>query len=112
MLGFNRPFVSTRRPFTAPANSPDYDSRHADACADEAIEGDLSLKHAPCELLRALADLLDTRNDNDAAAVRELLLPLYAAKQSAVLSALHAWFSKSDAAQDVAALAIEREFAE
>lgn len=92
--------------------SPDYDSRHADACADEAIEGDLSLKHAPCELLRALADHLDSRNDNDAAAVRELLLPLYAAKPSAVLAALHGWFSKSDAAADVAALAIEREYQE
>lgn len=91
--------------------SPDYDSRHADACADEALEGTYSLKHAPCELLRALAGLLDQNSPDDEHAARELLMPLYAEKQSIFLRTLHAWFSKSDSAQDVAALAIEREFA-
>ena len=89
--------------------SPDYDSRHADACADEALEGTYSLKHAPCELLRALAELICERDED---AVRELLMPLYAEKQSILLRDLHGWFSRSDSAQDVAALAIEREFAQ
>ena len=88
--------------------SPDYDSRHADACADEALEGTYSLKHAPCELLRALAELICERDED---AVRELLMPLYAEKQSILLRDLHGWFSRSDSAQDVAALALEREYA-
>ena len=91
--------------------SPDYDDSFGDLVADEAIEGDLSLKHAPCELLRALADLLDQNSPDDEHAARELLMPLYAEKQSMFLAKLHGWFSRSDSAQDVAALAIEREFA-
>lgn len=89
--------------------SPDYDSSRADACADQAIEGDLMLKHVPSNLLRALADFC---SDADDQAIRELLLPLYAEKQSPALKALHAEFSTSEAAADVAALAFEREYAE
>jgi len=107
MLGFNRPFISARTPCSDPRN-PNYDDGREDAIADEAIEGTWTLKHAPVELLRALAELID-QDDEDAA--RELLMPLYAEKQSVFLNKLHGWFSRSDSAQDVAALAIEREFA-
>ena len=110
MLGFNRPFISARTPCCDPRN-PNYDDGREDAIADEAIEGTWSLKHATCELLRALADLLDQNSADDEHAARELLMPLYAEQQSVLLKKLHAWFSKSDSAQDVAALAIEREFA-
>jgi hypothetical protein len=108
MFGFNRPFISGRMPVTDPRD-PDYDDSRDDAIADEAIEGDLSMRHAPCNLLRALADFL-TDTDAEEDAVRELLLPLYAEKQSPALSKLHAEFSRSDCAQDVAELALEREF--
>ena len=111
MLRFNRPFVSGRTPCSDPRN-PNYDDGRDDAIADEALEGTYSLKHAPCELLRALADLLDQNSPDDEHAARELRLPLYAEKQSIFLKTLHAWFSRSDSAQDVAALAIEREFAQ
>lgn len=110
MFGFNRPFVSGRTPCSDPRN-PNYDDSFDDRVADEAADGTHSLKHAPCELMRALADLLDQNSPDDEHAARELLLPLYAEKQSIFLRPLHAWFSKSDSAQDVAALAIEREFA-
>lgn len=89
--------------------SPDYDDSRADRVADEAEEGSSSLKYAPLELLRALAEVIGL-GDEDAA--RELLMPLYAAKQSLALSKLHAEFSKTDAAKDVADLALEREYAE
>lgn len=107
MLGFNRPFVSARTPCSDPRN-PNYDDGREDAIADEAIEGTLSMRHAPCELLRALAELICERDED---AVRELLMPLYAEKQSILLRDLHGWFSRSDSAQDVAALALEREYA-
>ena len=90
--------------------SPDYDESFADRVADEAIEGDLSMRHAPCNLLRALARWLDA-GDTHEDAVRELLAPLYAENQSIGLRDLHAEFSRSDSAADVAALAIEREIA-
>jgi len=114
MLGFNRPFCST-----LPRNwrtqldprDPDYDDGPATAIADEAIEGSLCLKNCPGNLFRALADFLtDTPDQEDA--IRELLLPLYAQKQSVFLRKLHAEFSRSEIAHDVAALAIEREYAE
>lgn len=87
--------------------SPDYDDRRADAVADGALDGCASLRHAPCELLRALADFLRA---GDEAAARELLMPLYAEKQSPALRALHAEFSRSDLAKDVADLALQREY--
>jgi hypothetical protein len=49
--------------------------------------------------------------DEDGDAIRELLRPLYAEKQSIALRDLHAEFSASDAAGDVAAMAIEWEYA-
>jgi hypothetical protein len=90
--------------------SPDYDSRYEDMIGDECIEGDLAMRHCPGNLLRALADFL-TDTDAEEDAVRELLLPLYAAKQSPALRKLHDAFAASDSAADVAALAIEREYA-
>ena len=87
-------------------NSPDYDSRDADRCADEANEGSASMRHAPALLLYALASWLDT-NPGHEDAVRELLLPLYLTKQSAALQALHRAFSRSDDATDVAELALK-----
>lgn len=112
MIGFNRPFCSR-----LPANwraqldprDPDYDDPRADRVCDEAVEGQLILEHAPCELLRALAEHCDERH---ADAVRELLRPLYNEKQSTFLKALHSEFSRSDAAKDIADLALQREYGE
>ena len=88
--------------------SPDYDGRFGDMVGDESKEGDLSLKHCPANLLRALADFC---TDADADAIRELLRPLYAEQQTMAMRKLHAEFSDSDAAADVAAMAIEWEYA-
>lgn len=110
MFGFNRPFISTR-PKCADSRDPDYDDGREDAVADEAIEGSLSMRHAPCNLLRALAEFL-TDTDDQEDAIRELLLPLYTEQQSAAMRKLHAEFSRSDSAKDVADLALEREFAQ
>ena len=110
MLGFNRPFVSGRTPCSDPRD-PNYDDGRDYAIADEAIEGSLSMRHTPAQLLRALADWTDAF-DTHADAIRELLLPLYAECQSMAMKAMHAEFSRSDSAKDVAALALEREFAQ
>lgn len=111
MFGFNRPFVSGRTPCSDPRN-PNYDDSFDDLVADEAADGTHSLKHAPCELMRALADLLDQNDANDVRAARELMEPLYAKVQSAFLAKLRDSFCRTDSAKDVAALAIEREFAD
>ena len=109
MFGFNRPFISARTACSDPRN-PNYNDSRDDRIADEAIEGTLSMRHAPCNLLRALAEWLDA-GDTHEDAVRELLMPLYAERQSLAMKALHAEFSRSDSAQDVADLAMEREYA-
>jgi hypothetical protein len=108
MFGFNRPFISGRTPVSDPRN-PAYDDSRDDAICDEAIEGSLSMRHAPAQLLRALADWTDAF-DTHADAIRELLMPLYAERQSMAMKAMHAEFSRSAEAQDVAELALEREF--
>lgn len=110
MFGFNRPFCLPRSPdwrAHLDPRDPDYDDPRADRVCDEAAEGQLILEHAPCELLRALAEHCDERH---ADAVRELLRPLYNEKQSAFLKALHSEFSVGDAAKDIADLALQREY--
>jgi hypothetical protein len=108
MFGFNRPFISGRTPVSDPRN-PAYDDSRDDAICDEAIEGSLSMRHCPTNLLLALADWLDA-GDTHEDAVRELLMPLYAERQSLAMKAMHAEFSRSDEAAGVAELALEREF--
>jgi len=107
MFGFNRPFISARTACSDP-RSPNYDDSRDDRIADEAREGSVSLKQSPCEVLRALADLV---SEHDEDAVRELLRPLYAERQSLPLQTMHRWFSESDSARDVAELALQREYA-
>lgn len=105
MLGFNRPFCSP-----LPRNwrtqidprDPDYDDGQATAVADEAVEGQQMLQHAPCKLLRVLADFAESDEAFDDA-IRELLRPLFNEIQSHALAKLHAEFSKSDEALDLAA---------
>lgn len=92
--------------------SPNYDDSFGDAVEAAALDGSCVLRQAPCELMRALADLLDQNDANDVRAARELMEPLYANVQSAFLAKLRDSFCSTDSAKDVAALAIEREFAD
>lgn len=73
------------------------------AIAEEAAEGQEMLQHAPCALLRAMADFVDIAGEHDADAIRELLRPLFLERQSYAMRKLHAEFSKSDQALDLAA---------
>lgn len=75
--------------------------------AEEAAEGQEMLQHAPCALLRALADFVGIAGEHDADAVRELLRPLFNQRQSYALRKLHVEFSKSDQALDLAAEVLE-----
>lgn len=71
--------------------------------AEEASEGQEMLQHAPCALLRALADFVEMAGDKDADAVRELLMPLFKERQSYALAKLHREFSRSEQALELAA---------
>lgn len=86
---------------------PDYDDSFDTAVADEAAEGGEMLQHAPCALLRALADFVEMSGEHDADAVRELLMPLFKERQSYALAKLHREFSKSVQAMDLAAEVLE-----
>lgn len=107
MFGFNKPFVSGRTPVSDPRD-PAYDDSRDDAISDEAKEGTLSLRHAPAQLLRALAQWTDAF-DEHAEAIRELLAPLYAEQQSDAMKSMRSEFASSYAAGDVAAFALEVE---